>query len=86
MLTECLGGGPDAAVARVTADYDVDEGVRPRRDVGDLLAESREPRADAGSECGRRSGASRTGAVAGWVGLHDVGFRYPRSGGRCCRV
>ena len=36
MLTECLGDGPAAAVARVTAAYDVDEG-RARRDVGDLL-------------------------------------------------
>ena len=36
MLTECLGDGPAAAVVRVTAAYDVDEGVLGR-DVGDLL-------------------------------------------------
>lgn len=42
-LTACLDGGPEAAVARVTEEYDVDEG-RARRDVGDLLDDLRRKR------------------------------------------
>lgn len=36
MLTECLGGGSDAAVARITAEFEVDED-QARRDVEGLL-------------------------------------------------